>query len=225
MAPKHGGVTTALKMRTALLLTFFLAACATTPTTEHHHHHKFDDAEAWAQSFEDPSRDGWQKPDEVIAALALPKDARVADLGSATGYFSTRLARAVPDGKVYGLDVESSMVEYLNARAEREALTNLSSQLATFDDAKIPEAVDLIIVVNTYHHIDARKAYFARLADKLKPNGRLVIIDFTRASKMGPPSDLKVPKEAVTAELTSAGYKLASEHTFLPEQFFLVFQR
>ncbi|MGV3624781.1 MAG: class I SAM-dependent methyltransferase [Archangium sp.] len=209
-------------MRTLLLPLLFLAACA---APNQHRHHSFDDANAWAQSFEDPSRDEWQKPAEVIAALNLPKSARIADIGSATGYFSTRLAKAVPEGKVYGLDVESSMVEYLDARAEKEGIGNLTAQLAAFDDPKIPEPVDLIIVVDTYHHLDARKVYFAKLAEKLKPDGRIVIIDFKRESKMGPPADMKVGPEAVRAELEAAGYKLATSHDFLPEQFFLVFRR
>ncbi len=208
-----------------LLIPALLTLCACATTQPSGHHHAFDDANAWAASFDDPARDAWQKPDDVIAALALSKDARVADIGSATGYFSVRLARAVPDGKVYGLDVESSMVEYLNARAEKEELTNLTSQLATFDNPKIPEPVDLIIVVNTYHHLDARKAYFARLVDDLKPGGRIAIIDFTRTSKMGPPADMKVPREGVVAEVTAAGFKLVAQHDFLPEQFFLVFSR
>lgn len=222
MAPKHDGITSASVMRTLLPALLFLSACT---TSSPHHHRSFDDANAWAASFDDPARDAWQKPEEIIAALALPKNAVVADVGSATGYFSTRLARVVPDGRVFGLDVESSMVEYLNARAEREELTNLTSRLAAFDDPKIPEPVDLIIIVNTYHHLDARKAYFARLADRLKPGGRIAIVDFTRTSKLGPPAEMKVPSEVVTAELGAAGYTLVAQHDFLPEQFFLVYRR
>jgi hypothetical protein len=63
-------------------------------------HHRFDDADAWAARFEDPKRDAWQRPDEVIALLALAPDAKVADIGSATGYFPVRVARAVPQGHV-----------------------------------------------------------------------------------------------------------------------------
>lgn len=212
-------------MRTALfasLLSFF--ACRT-PTTGHHHdhHHRFDDADAWATRFEDPKRDAWQKPDEVIAALGLAPDAKVADIGSATGYFPVRLAKAVPQGRVYGVDVESSMVEYLNKRAEREGITNLTSVLAEFSDAKIPEPVDVILMVNTYHHIESRPAYFAKLAASLKPGGKLAIVDFKQESKMGPSE--KLPQAQVEAELKEAGYSVAQRHTFLPEQFFVVFQR
>lgn len=201
-----------------------LAACKTTP--EHHEGHqtphRFDDADAWAARFEDPKREAWQKPAEVIAALALPADAKIADIGSATGYFPVRFARALPQSRVYGADVESSMVDYLNKRADQEQLSNLTSHLAGFTDAKIPEPVDLILMVNTYHHIEGREAYFTKLKGSLRPGGKLAIIDFTQASKMGPSE--KIPPEQVEAELKKAGYTLAQSHGFLPEQFFLIFQ-
>lgn len=140
-----------------------------------------------------PSRDAWQQPDEVIKALGLPPSALVADIGSATGYFSVRFARALPEGTVYGVDVESSMVDYLKKRAVAEKLANLKVVLAAFDDAKIPEPVDCIIIVDTYHHIEERQAYFTKLALSLKPGGRLVIIDFKKGIKRGPPDAEKVP--------------------------------
>lgn len=211
-------------MRILLLGALLLTACRTTPQG-HDSHHRFDAADAWAARFEDPRREAWQKPAEVIAALQLAPDAKVADIGSATGYFPVRIARTLPNSRVYGMDVESSMVDYLNKRAEREQLTNLSSHLAEFADAKIPEPVDLILIVNTYHHIESRPAYFTKLKTSLKPNGRIAIIDFTRASKMGPESAEKIPAEQVEAELKEAGLKLVQTNTFLPEQFFLVFSQ
>ena len=59
---------------------------------EEHRNHRFEDAEAWAERFENPARDEWQKPAEVMRALSLSADARVAEIGSATGYFATRIA-------------------------------------------------------------------------------------------------------------------------------------
>lgn len=211
-------------LRAALFLTMFTLFSCKTPHQHGDAHHRFDDADAWAARFEDPSRDAWQKPDEVIATLALPKDAKVADIGSATGYFPVRFAKVLPEGHVYGMDVEQTMVDFLNKRAATEGLGNLTSALAGFDDAKIPEPVDLIIMVNTYHHIEQRQAYFTKLSASLKPGGRLAIIDFTMDSKMGPPAEAKVPPEQVTAELKGAGYKLAQSQ-LLPEQFFLTFSR
>ena len=187
-------------------------------------HHRFERAEDWVARFEDPARDAWQKPDEVLSKLQLPPNATVADLGAATGYFSVRLAKALPQGRVFGVDIESSMVDYLTQRAKTEGLTNLTAVLGAEDDAKLPEAVDLIVVVDTYHHIGERSAYFKRLTSSLKAGGRLVIIDFTMSSSMGPPRDAKVSPETVRAELEAAGYTLQASHDFLPEQFMLVFQ-
>ncbi|HEY1088417.1 MAG TPA: class I SAM-dependent methyltransferase, partial [Archangium sp.] len=206
---------------TVLLVSLLLLACKT-PTSSHDSHHRFDEPDVWVSRFEDPKRAEWQKPDEVIAALGLQPDSKVADIGSATGYFPVRLAKQVPRGKVYGVDVESSMVEYLNRRAEREGLTNLTSILAAFDDPKLPEPVDVVLIVNTYHHIEGRPAYFAKLAGSVKPGGKLAVIDFTPASKMGPGE--KLNSTQIENELKEAGWQLA-ETRALPEQYFLVFTR
>ncbi|MEW5743280.1 MAG: class I SAM-dependent methyltransferase [Myxococcota bacterium] len=206
----------------ALPLVLSLFAC----TAEHSHvRHRFDDAEAWAKRFEDPARDAWQKPEQVVAELKVAPDAKVADIGAATGYFPVRLAKAVPRGHVYGVDIESSMVEYLTKRAAAEGLTNLTAVLGDVDDAKIPEPVDLILMVNTYHHIESRPAYFAKLANSLKPGGRIAIIDFRKGSPKGPPDSEKVPVGTVLKELGEAGYQPVGAFDFLPEQFFLVFAR
>ncbi len=206
---------------------FLLAACTHTPHAEDHHHHdashRFEHAEEWAARFEDPKRDEWQTPDEVLKALALPEDALVADIGSATGYFPVRFARAVPKGRVWGVDIETSMVEYLAARATKEGLGNLTAVLGAPDDAKIPLPVDLVTIVDTYHHIQERPAYFTRLAASLKPGGRLAVIDFKPGSKMGPKE--KLASSVVESELVQAGYKKVASFDFLPEQYFVVFGR
>lgn len=216
-------------MRSSFVASLILLVCTACPkradTTDEHMPHRFEHAEDWAARFEDPARDAWQQPDEVIKALGLPPGALLADIGSATGYFSVRFARALPEGIVYGVDVESSMVDYLKKRATTEKLTNLKVVLGAFDDAKIPEPVDSIIIVDTYHHIEERPAYFTKLAGSLKPGGRLVIIDFKKGSKKGPPDAEKIDAAQVTSELVSAGYVLSSSWTFLPEQFFLAFTR
>jgi len=98
--------------------------------TPHTHDHGFSGAQEWAKVFDDPMRDAWQKPHEVIQALALKPDAVVADIGSGTGYFAVRFAHMVPKGKVYGLDTEPDMVKYLAERAKREGLRNLISSKA-----------------------------------------------------------------------------------------------
>ena len=190
----------------------------------HTHQHSFSGAEHWARVFDDPERDAWQKPHQVIEALALKPDATVADIGSGTGYFAVRLAHFVPQGRVYAVDIEPDMVKYLAARAKREGLNNLSAVTGAPDDAHLPRKVDLILMVDTYHHIDQRERYFRKLAQSLKPGGRIAIIDFNAQSTMGPPPGARIGAAQVTAEMSRAGYRFVDEHPFLPDQYFLVFQ-
>jgi SAM-dependent methyltransferase len=186
-------------------------------------HHSFSQAEVWAKEFDDPSRDAWQKPDQVLDALTLDRKALVADIGAGTGYFSVRLAKRVPEGKVFAIDVEPDMLRYLSERAHREHLNNVFPVVANQESANIPEPVDVILVVDTYHHIDDRVAYFARLKKSLRPQGRLAIVDFKPDSPEGPPPEHRIPAEKVTEELKAAGYSLVAAQSFLPRQYFLVF--
>lgn len=201
----------------------FAAIAGAAAQAPHSHHHSFEGAERWAAVFDDPARDRWQKPHEVIEALRLAPDASVADIGAGTGYFSARLAHVVPQGRVYAVDIEPDMVRYLNERAERAGLANVTAVLAAPDDPRLPAQVDLVLLVDTYHHIAQREAYFRRLLSALKPGGAVAIVDFTRASPVGPPASGRVDPADVASEMRRAGYTLAAEHAFLPYQYFLVF--
>ena len=171
--------------------------------------HSFGQAEMWAKEFDDPARDAWQKADEILDALHLEGTSRVADLGAGTGYFSVRIAKRVPEGKLFAVDIEPDMLRYLRERAHHEHL-----------DVIVP----ILASVDTYHNIDNRIAYFAKLKASLRPSGRLAIVDFQGGFADGPPPQHRVSPEKVTAELNAAGYSLVATHQFLPRQYFLVFQ-
>jgi cyclopropane fatty-acyl-phospholipid synthase-like methyltransferase len=224
-------------MRHAAPLLATLLGCASAPATppahaqahgHHHHgaahHHRFNDAARWSAVFDAPERDAWQRPEEVIRHLALAPDAQVADVGAGTGYFSARLARAVPQGRVWAVDLEEDMVRFLNARAQREGLANLRGVLVTPSDARIPEPVDVILVVDTHHHIENRPAYYRALRNSLRPNGRVVIIDFTRESPEGPPAEFRLTPAQVDAEMSEAGYTRDGEGVALPRQYMLTYR-
>lgn len=189
------------------------------------HHHRFNDAEKWSKVFEDRSRDAWQKPSEVFKRLDLKSDSIVVDIGSATGYFPVRLARKVEQGRVWGVDIEPDMVSFLNARAKKEQLDNLFSILGTASDPLIPEAADIILMVDTYHHISERLQYFRKLKGYLAPGGQLVIIDFKKKElPIGPPVKMKISKEAIRKELELAGFEMVSAEDFLAYQNVLIFE-
>jgi SAM-dependent methyltransferase len=184
----------------------------------------FDDAERWAKEFDDPARDAWQMPDRVIEALGLRSGQSVADIGAGTGYFSSRLARVAAAPAVYAVDIEPSMVAYLRGRAAKEGLKNLTAVQAGESGPNLPAPVDTILIVDTYHHIPDRVAYFTRLKGSLKPGGALAIVDFRKDAPSGPPVEFRFTPEQISAELDKAGFVLAKQHDFLPRQIFLVYQ-
>jgi ubiquinone/menaquinone biosynthesis C-methylase UbiE len=198
------------------------------PSAGHHHahmHKRFRDAESWSKQFDAPSRAAWQQPDKVIATLALAPDAVVADIGAGTGYFTIRLARAVHKGRVYAVDVEHTMLQYIERRAKHERLRNVHTVLATTRGLSLPGAVDVALIVDTYHHIADRTAYLQRLSSQLRPGGRVVVIDFRPESERGPPRNAKLAKPVVVEEFRQAGYVLSHDHEFLPDQYFLEFTK
>jgi cyclopropane fatty-acyl-phospholipid synthase-like methyltransferase len=188
-----------------------------------HMEHRFDNPKQLAKSFDDPARDAWQQPDRVIEALGLKRGQAVADIGAGTGYFTVRLAKSEAAPKVYAADIEPSMVSYLSERAAQEHLSNVVAVQAAADTPNLPETVDLVLIVDTYHHIGGREAYFRKLAKSLRPGGRVAIVDFRLDSPEGPPKEFRFTPEQIESEMSKAGYTLGAQHDFLPRQHFLVF--
>jgi len=220
------------KLGTTLLAAALGAACssAATPATSRGHghghghghgQHRFADADTWSQVFDDPARDDWQRPGEILRALELEPNMTVADIGAGTGYFSVRLARAVPQGEVIATDIEPDMVRFLNERAHREGLTNLRGLLATHTTSGLaPRSVDRILLVHVWHHLDGDRAAYARdLAAALEPGGRVLIVEFQLSAQRGPPKEMRVPPEAVIASLEHAGLSATLAPVDLPEQY------
>jgi arsenite methyltransferase len=178
--------------------------------------------------FELVERDSWQKPDEVVAALALKNGDVVADIGAGSGYFARRFARAVaPDGKVYAVDVAADALAWLDAEARKEGLRNLASIVSREDDPTLPRnAVDLAFFCDTTHHIADRPGFYRRMVPGLKEHGRLAIIDYPPGADHAPhPPAQLVPRSQAISEAEQAGFKLVKELQFLPRQYFLVFER
>jgi len=188
------------------------------------YHKSFAGAEKWVKKFDDPARDKWQMPKEVIAALKIAKDDKIADIGAGTGYFSLRIARAYPGTTVYAADVEPDMITYLKQQATKQDLSNHKAVLLPADKPSLPAKVNLVLVVDTYHHISQRISYFADLKKHLMPDARVAIIDFTAKSPEGPPPEHRLSKAELTAEMKEAGYEMSEDVELLPYQYFLVFK-
>jgi len=187
------------------------------------YHRKFDNAKHWVKVFDDPERDRWQLPNRVIDSLEIKPDDVVADIGAGTGYFSFRIAKAEPKAKVYAADVERDMLDFLAAESKRQNCSNVIPFEIKTSNPELPEKASLVLIVDTFHHIDNRTQYFKDLKRSLASDCRVVIIDFTDKSPVGPPKEHRIERTEVIAELEDAGFTLKREQHFLPNQYFLEF--
>lgn len=189
-----------------------------------HMESRFNDPERFAQAFDDPARDNWQMPGRVIAALDIAEGETVADIGAGTGYFTVRLAESTPARTVFAVDIEPAMVDYVRERAAEAGLDQVVGIVAEPDAPNLPEAVDVVLIVNTFHHIPGRIAYFSALRDSLAPGARLAIVDPRKGVPgAGPPDEFRFTPEEIDEELNMAGYELLSRHDFLPRQTFQIY--
>ena len=133
-------------------------------------------------------------------------------------HFTFRFADAVgPDGRVYAIDIDPDMLGYLRERVSSERRANVEVVEAAPDDSRLPaSSVDLVFLCNTYHHVSDRVAYFDTLRARLRPAGRVAIVEY----KTG---DHGTSPDVIRKELADAGYREVKEETFLAEQSFLIF--
>jgi ubiquinone/menaquinone biosynthesis C-methylase UbiE len=214
-------------MRTVLLVAaaLFLARPLFAQAPGEHVHRLHGDPAAYIKALEDPARDAYQKPHEVIDALGVKPGEIIADIGSGSGYFTLRLAHHVgPAGHVYGVDVNPDMVRHLNQRIRDGGLLNVSTILARPDDPLLPQAVDRFVIVDVWHHIEDQAKYLELMKTLLKPGGTVVMIDFhKRDLPVGPPLAMKISRDDLVAQMEQHGFTVVREHTFLPYQYFIVF--
>lgn len=202
-----------------------VSAAAQAPHTEHEMHRLHGDPAAYAAALEDPARDAYQKPHEVIEALALRVGERIADIGAGSGYFTMRLAHHVGrEGRVYAVDVSPDMVRRLNQQIATASAPNISAILALPNDPLLPGPVDRFFFVNVWHHIEDQAGYLDRMKRLLTPGGQVVMIDFhKRELPVGPPVTMKIAREDLIRQMEAHDFGLAKEHEFLPYQYFLIF--
>jgi arsenite methyltransferase len=193
-----------------LILSLWLAGCA-----------------EWGyRHMNDPSRDAWQKPKQVVEKLGIKPGARVADLGAGGGYFTWYLAAAVgPQGKVYAVEIDDTALGIIEKEMKSRGVTNVVPVRAEPGDAKLPEPVDLVFSCGTYHHMEDRVAYFRSLARYLKPDGKVAILDFYAQGFFSGLLGHGTTKEEVRREMESAGYRLAADYDLIDRQHFQIFSR
>ena len=219
-----------MRNRIFLLVFVLLPACLAAQNpgklTPEEMHKLHQNSKAYIALLEDPQRDAYQKPHEVVMSLDLKDGEAVADIGAGSGYFAFRFAHHVGEnGKVYAVDINPDMIIYMNRRIRDLQLKNIVTVLAAPDDPLLQDAsIDRFFVCDTWHHIANQSQYLALMKKMLKPAGQVIMIEFHKKElPIGPPAEMKIVREDLVRQMETNGFKLAKEHAFLPYQYFLVF--
>jgi ubiquinone/menaquinone biosynthesis C-methylase UbiE len=173
-------------------------------------------------------RESEEAPEKALDALSLEKGMAVADVGAGTGYFSLRMARRVgPEGKVYANDVQPEMLEKLRANAAKAKLGNVETVLGSEADPKLPlKALDLVILVDVYHEFSQPQEMLQHIRASLKPNGRLVLLEYRKEDPAVPiRPEHKMSVAEVKTEVEAEGYKLDQVIETLPRQHIIIFKK
>ncbi len=209
-----------------LLAQTFVNAQDQTNRTMHEMHHLHQDPKAYVAMLEDPKRDAYQKPHEVIQALQLKDGEAIADIGAGSGYFTFRLARHIGEkGRIYAVDVSPDMIVHLNRRIRDLGIKNVTTVLCLPDDPLLAgSSVDRVFICDTWHHIADHPQYLGLLKKILRPGGEVVMIDFKKEpTPVGPPPEMRISRDDLIAEMEQNGFRVTGEQKFLPYQYYLTF--
>jgi ubiquinone/menaquinone biosynthesis C-methylase UbiE len=179
-------------------------------------------------SFERPERIERMKPDEVIKALDIKNGTVMADIGAGSGAMTRRFAKVVaPKGKVYAVDIDGEILDYLKEEARKQNLTSIVTIKSTEDDPMLPkDSIELAFFSDTTHHIAHRVVLYRNLMPALKKGGRMAIIDVGPDAPGHPhKAEELVPKDQVIREAEEAGFRFVKEFPFLPRDYFLLFEK
>jgi ubiquinone/menaquinone biosynthesis C-methylase UbiE len=175
-----------------------------------------------------PERESEEQPEQALDALKLRAGMTVADVGAGTGYMALRMARRVgPSGKVYANDLQPEMLQKLRARGQREKLSNVETVQGTEADPKLPpNTMDLVLLVDVYHEFSQPQAMLDKIRESLKPDGRLVLLEYRKEDPAVPIRiEHKMSVAEVKTEVEAQGYKLDQVIEKLPRQHIIIFRK
>ena len=174
---------------------------------------------------ERPERESEEEPSRAIEALDLRPGMTVADIGAGSGYYTVRMARKVgAEGRVYATDIQVGMLSIVQRRAAQEGLQNIKPVLGAPDDPRLPPgSLDLALMVDVYHELSQPQAFVRRLREALKPDGRLVLIEYRKEDPRVPiKEEHKMSVAQVRQELSADGYAIDRVIDVLPWQHIIV---
>jgi ubiquinone/menaquinone biosynthesis C-methylase UbiE len=203
------------------VVTLFAANATAGEAPRHEAHRAFDDPAEYTRTWDDPARDAWQKPAGLVAALGVTAGMAVADIGTGTGYLVPHLSRAAgPGGRVYAVDVSPQMLKWVQDRAARGNLNNVSTVQASGNATGLSAAsIDRAIMINVWHHIEDPVAYARSLHASLRAGGILFIVEAKPDAAEGPPRHFRLDPKKVMAVLEQAGLKASVDPFQIDRQY------
>ena len=169
-----------------------------------------------------------EQPEKAILAFHLKPGIQVGDVGAGTGFYSLRIARAIaPGGVVYAEDIQPGMLERLNTNAAAQHVGNVVTVLGTESDPRLPaDKLDLVVLVDVYHEFSRPQRMLDRIHDALKPDGRLILLEFRKEDSSVPiRPEHKMSVAEARMELEAEGFKLSRVDDGLPRQHVLIFTK
>ena len=180
-----------------------------------------------ASWLERPKREQEEGTDLLIKGLNLKPTDSVADIGAGSGYFSFRMAKLVPDGKVYAVDISPQMIGIVRSKMAKEQVSNVVPVQSTITQTKLsPNSVDAALIVDAYHEFSHPLEMATSILRSLKPGGKLILIEYRMEDPSVPIKLLhKMTEKQAKAEMKNAGFKWEKTLTMLPQQHFMIFRK
>jgi SAM-dependent methyltransferase len=172
-------------------------------------------------------REKEEAPSKAIALMKLAPDAVIADIGAGSGYYSFRIAKTIPNGRVMAVDIQPEMLAFLKKRSAELGVENVVPQLGAIDDIKLPPAsLDAALLVDAYHEFSKPAEMLASLVRALKPGGRVFLLEYRAEDPAVPIKPLhKMTEAQAKLEFEAAGLRFVSNSAELPWQHFLIFRK
>ncbi len=174
---------------------------------------------------ERPERQFEENSALLLKNLNLKSGMQIADIGAGSGYYTSLIAKRIGNGKVYAVDVEPQMILFLNERIKEEKLSNVVTVLGSETSVRLPaSSLDMMLLVDVYHEFSFPYEMGQSMYNALKPEGRLVLVEFRSEDETVPIKTIHKMSEAQSVkELKAVGFRLEKNISNLPWQHCMVF--
>lgn len=188
------------------------------------------DVDRYVGVFEGESREVFAHRDKIVKLCRLEPGMHVADVGAGTGLYTRLFAKQVaPGGKVFAVDIAEKFIKHIEKSCKDQGIDNVVGVVCTDKSVTLPPAsVDLAFVCDTYHHFEFPFRTLESIHQALKPNGRLIVIDFKRiegVSREWILGHVRAGQDVFTREIIQSGFQLHKEYDLLEENYILEFTR